>query len=132
MKKMLVASMVVWFSFESFAYDPATHVKIAEKAADLTALNDSLTFQRLGLFEYSLSGERKTFPSSTGKALSVSGLIELGSSFEDSRRLIQALYHFYDPAPGHGGRGLTVFRIKRARVIFLRHSKNATLVTPAE
>lgn len=56
--------------------------------------------RRLGLVGAFDGDGGLTFKNSKGKSLSPLDLIKFGAQYEDTRKMTQALYHFFDPTTG--------------------------------
>jgi hypothetical protein len=82
---------------------------MSEKAANSSVLYVPETLELLGLKHVGLDDETQLFPNSdtflgfgTSKLMTIGELIQFGAGFEDDRRKVQALYHFFNPANGQG------------------------------
>jgi hypothetical protein len=108
---IFIAAILAWV-IPACGYEVGTHTTMAAYAAQDSILSKLSTLKQLGLKGVDLYDESQKFPNSdtllgfgVSNLMTISALIQHGAAFEDNRRDIQALYHFFNPV---NGQGLTV------------------------
>lgn len=103
---MLLLGLALVYGRNASAYEVETHKTITRFSGRTSSLNMSATLEQLGLVRLDLYDSKQSFPSypfddfALPKSLSIGKLIEFGAGYEDERRFIQAIHHFYNPADG--------------------------------
>ncbi len=102
LKFILPAILFLQFGDSAWGYEPSTHEEMSRFAFDASSVKvDADVLKKLGLKPWA---QEQQFPNSQNTDLTIIGLAQFGSSFEDDGK--RPLNHFYDPANNH--RGLTV------------------------
>lgn len=88
----------------AYAHDPAIHNIISKNAVTNSVLNDVATLEQLGLKGVDPNSQAQLFFNMATKLqfkpFTISGLVQFGAEYEDERRLVQAVHHFFNPLTG--------------------------------
>lgn len=106
MMRKTICCITLVFATKAFGYEVETNKTISEHAINASSLATPTLLQQIGLRGVSpFDGTQKyrTFKSdsfSFNESLSIGDLIKFGAGYEDDRRSIQAIHHFFNPVNG--------------------------------